>query len=188
MEDYINIGCVPLYEECTPLGRPGYTEQAKLECNLLKEVILKKMGPPPMGARLVVKGFDHDFGRYYELVCAYNDAYSDAVDYAMRCETQTPAEWPEDIKKMMEEGKSLGDCLAYMKNGGSKKTYGLKDLLESYGMDFEEIGMECLGGLCPAICTVCGYTKELEPDQDRGWCEACEQNTMKSAMVLMGVI
>ena len=44
--------------------------------------------------------------------------------------------------------------------------------------------------VCPAICTApgCNYTCEMEPDQDRGWCEACGQNTVQSALVLAGLI
>ena len=42
----------------------------------------------------------------------------------------------------------------------------------------------------PAICCNpdCEFTCEMEPDQDRGWCEECSTNTMKSALVLAGVI
>ncbi len=44
--------------------------------------------------------------------------------------------------------------------------------------------------VCPAICveTDCSYTCEMEPDQDRGWCEACGQNTVQSALILAGPI
>ena len=36
--------------------------------------------------------------------------------------------------------------------------------------------------VCPAICCNpdnpdCEYTAEMEPDQDRGWCDACERGT-----------
>jgi hypothetical protein len=34
----------------------------------------------------------------------------------------------------------------------------------------------------------CDYTAEMEPDQDRGWCEVCNTNSMKSALVLAGII
>ena len=42
----------------------------------------------------------------------------------------------------------------------------------------------------PAICTApdCSYTTEMEPDQDRGYCEACGGNTVVSALVLGGLI
>lgn len=40
----------------------------------------------------------------------------------------------------------------------------------------------------PAICPICGYTTEYEPDQDKGWCENCEKNTVVSVLVLGGII
>jgi hypothetical protein len=42
--------------------------------------------------------------------------------------------------------------------------------------------------VCPAICMNCDYTTEMEPDQGRGYCEICGTNTVKSALVLAGVI
>lgn len=44
--------------------------------------------------------------------------------------------------------------------------------------------------ICPAICMTegCDYTTEMEPDQDRGYCEACGGNTVTSALVLAGLI
>lgn len=42
----------------------------------------------------------------------------------------------------------------------------------------------------PAICMTdgCNHTCEMEPDQDRGWCEVSGTNTVKSALVLAGLI
>jgi hypothetical protein len=44
--------------------------------------------------------------------------------------------------------------------------------------------------VCPAICMSddCDHTTELEPDQDQGWCEACDTATMTSGLLLMGLI
>ena len=44
--------------------------------------------------------------------------------------------------------------------------------------------------VAPAICTDphCSYTTEMEPDQDRGYCELCGCNTVASAPVLAGLI
>ena len=54
------------------------------------------------------------------------------------------------------------------------------DMLEDYGFD-------CV---MPAICMNpgCDYSTEYEPDKDRGWCECCGTNTVKSAAVLAGII
>ena len=42
----------------------------------------------------------------------------------------------------------------------------------------------------PGICmnADCDYTTEVEPDQDRGYCESCGTNSVKSALVLAGII
>jgi hypothetical protein len=44
--------------------------------------------------------------------------------------------------------------------------------------------------VCPAICMTegCNYTTEMEPDQDKGYCESCGGNTMASALILAGFI
>ena len=47
--------------------------------------------------------------------------------------------------------------------------------------------------VCPAICCNpdnpdCDYTAEMEPDQDRGWCEMCERGTVVSALMLGDLI
>lgn len=44
--------------------------------------------------------------------------------------------------------------------------------------------------ICPAICINdgCSYSCEMEPDQNRGWCDECRTNTMHSALVLAGLI
>jgi hypothetical protein len=49
-----------------------------------------------------------------------------------------------------------------------------------------------LDSVSPAICVnpdnpQCNCTCQMEPDQDRGWCEECSCNTMKSAFILAGV-
>lgn len=54
------------------------------------------------------------------------------------------------------------------------------DLIEAYVTD----------SLVPAICMNdnCDASAELEPDQDHGFCEHCGTQTMKSALILAGII
>jgi len=42
----------------------------------------------------------------------------------------------------------------------------------------------------PGICINpdCDYSTEVEPDQDRGYCENCGTQTVKSALILAGLI
>jgi len=45
-------------------------------------------------------------------------------------------------------------------------------------------------GLCPSICMNegCSYTAKYEGDCRDGWCEACGENTVVSALVLAEII
>ena len=68
----------------------------------------------------------------------------------------------------------------------------LRTLAESEG--FASVDDMLAASVCdsvaPAICTAngCDYTVEMEPDQDRGWCEACGRNSVVAAPALAGII
>jgi hypothetical protein len=70
------------------------------------------------------------------------------------------------------------------------KRHGLDELVASYGHETLEdfLGEWGLDSVVPGICPDCGYTTEYEPDQEAGWCEECEANTVVSALVLAGLI
>lgn len=65
--------------------------------------------------------------------------------------------------------------------GVACSAYGFKDFNSM-------LGHYILEGVMPAVCLDCDHTEELEPDQEHGWCEACNSNEMVSAAVLAGVI
>jgi hypothetical protein len=68
----------------------------------------------------------------------------------------------------------------------------LAKLLEIEGYDNVEDIAEAVfsDAVSPAICANpdCNYTCEMEPDQDRGWCDECRTNTMVAALVLAEMI
>jgi hypothetical protein len=70
--------------------------------------------------------------------------------------------------------------------------YGLKHFLKVEGYENAEAMCEVLMddpiGAMNAVCTACGTTWEMEPDQDRGYCDECEQNQVKAVQIIMGVI
>jgi hypothetical protein len=74
----------------------------------------------------------------------------------------------------------------------SLKAAKLMRLCEIEGYDtIEEILFVSLcDSVCPAICMSkdCDHTAKMEPDQDRGYCDACGGNTVTSALVLAGLI
>jgi len=68
----------------------------------------------------------------------------------------------------------------------------LATLLEIEGYPSVEALLQAVLGdsVSPAICMNedCNYTCEMEPDQQRGWCDECRTNTMVAAPVLAGII
>lgn len=95
MRDFINIGSSPAAEDCVGVGVPNYSILAKRECNRFIKLIRATLGPEPEGAELRIKGFDHDYGRYYEVVCWYDDALPESQEYALKCESEAPEYWDE---------------------------------------------------------------------------------------------
>ena len=62
--------------------------------------------------------------------------------------------------------------------------------IEGYSSVDALIEAAAFDSVSPGICTTlgCDYTVEVEPDQDRGWCENCDKGAVKSALVLAGLI
>ena len=64
-------------------------------------------------------------------------------------------------------------------------------LAREWGMKTNEFVEEyALDDVVPGICMNpgCDYTTDVEPDQREGWCEACETRSVRSAIVLAGLI
>jgi hypothetical protein len=74
----------------------------------------------------------------------------------------------------------------------SHKAQKLMKLCEIEGFENVEgvLFLSITDSTCPAICMTegCDYTTEMEPDQDRGFCEVCGGQTVASALVLAGLI
>jgi hypothetical protein len=66
----------------------------------------------------------------------------------------------------------------------------LAALAKSEGFDSVDalLGAAVFDSVCPGICVLCGYTAEVEPDQRRGYCSACGGQTVRSALVLAGLV
>jgi hypothetical protein len=62
--------------------------------------------------------------------------------------------------------------------------------LEGYNHPFSMLEDAITDSVCPGICINkgCDYTTEVEPDCQDGYCEECETQTVKSAMILAGVV
>jgi hypothetical protein len=68
----------------------------------------------------------------------------------------------------------------------------LEKLAKSEGFETtdELIEGSIIDSVSPGICSTpgCDGTMEVEPDQDRGWCEVCGNNSVVSALVLADLI
>lgn len=68
----------------------------------------------------------------------------------------------------------------------------LEKLADAWGCDYlGQLLEDCISdSVCPGICMNkgCDYTTEVEPDQSRGYCEICGTKTVKSCLVLAGLI
>ena len=63
---------------------------------------------------------------------------------------------------------------------------GLDELGKAYGMTVEDMLEESImDSISPGICTNCGYTTNVEPDSDSGYCEQCGANAVISACMLV---
>jgi hypothetical protein len=58
-------------------------------------LILERIGKEPRGACLKIKAFEHDFGKYLEVVCRYDSNIPESLKYALRCESDSPTRWDE---------------------------------------------------------------------------------------------
>lgn len=93
MKDYIAIGSSPADEPCVQVGSENYYALCREECHRFIKLIREVLGNEPEGARLAVKRFEHDFGPYLEVVCYYDTDNQGAVEYAYRCESESPLTW-----------------------------------------------------------------------------------------------
>ena len=77
----------------------------------------------------------------------------------------------------------IGKDLREIKLGQLLKAEGYQSIEDLYPAVLSDV-------VSPAICIEphCQYTCEMEPDQHRGYCEACGGNTVVSALVLAGLI
>jgi hypothetical protein len=101
MKDYLNLGCTPHNEECQQVGENFDPEKAQEECERFIRLLRHVHGPEPVGARLAVKWFPHDFGSYPEVVCWYEesdeDEISESAEYAYKVEANTPESWLAEV-------------------------------------------------------------------------------------------
>ena len=98
--EYINIGSTPPEEDCFPLGHPGHRK----ECRIYQAQLEREFPDGNFG----VKGFQHDFGTYYEVVAFLDeDADTPQTQAAYEAEGSGNPYWDEIAAKEVAELKGL---------------------------------------------------------------------------------
>ena len=61
--------------------------------------------------------------------------------------------------------------------------------IEGYDDSMQMLEDAVTDSVCPGICVnCCDYTTEVEPDCTKGHCEACGETSVKSCLILAGLI
>lgn len=62
--------------------------------------------------------------------------------------------------------------------------------IEGYPDSMTLLEENAIDSVVPGICVNddCEYSCGVEPDQDEGWCEECDQGSVVSCLVLAGMI
>ncbi len=99
MRDYLNIGPNPHDEPCLPNTHRLAQGEVMVFINQIVEAY-----PPPPGARVRCRFFDHDFGGYFEACVFYNDDDEEQVNYAFMVEADPEGKlqkWSDESKKVL---------------------------------------------------------------------------------------
>jgi hypothetical protein len=146
MQDYIVIGPSPHEEECAMVGEPDYRRRARAECQRFIQLIRETLGPEPEGAALGIKGFEHDFGTYFEVVCHFDTDFPDAVAYARRCDDDTPATWGTPIEVSPKACPTCGSVLEVLLFLGVQPDGYVCPTCQIYYNDDLQPGARVIGG------------------------------------------
>lgn len=86
MREYLELGPCPPEEDAVQTTDPDYYHKAQAQCGRYIGILRSRFGEEPDGAKLRVRGFQHDFGTYYEVVCYYWN--EEGCDYAFMLERE----------------------------------------------------------------------------------------------------
>ncbi|WP_186111486.1 hypothetical protein [Burkholderia gladioli] len=114
----VECGPTPASANAAQLGDDDYRQRSEAECKAWMAQLVRFMGEPPEGARLIILASQHDYGTYYEVavrVEAETEAAAnpEAVDYAYRCEGEAPTEWDVVARRELDAaGLAVRDALS----------------------------------------------------------------------------
>lgn len=93
--EYLNIGPSPVDEDCVQVSNGDYVRAMREEVSAYVVMLEKRFPNPPDNTGIMIKWFDHDFGRYAEAVVVYDPDCEDSARYAYFVENNTPMRWDD---------------------------------------------------------------------------------------------
>ena len=102
MRDCINLGSAPAMEPCAQVGSENYSRQARIECRVFKDQLLRTF-PHIDSEMLSVRSFPHDFGHYFEVVVCYDDNDDISVSHAFEVDNDCPEYWDNEAKEILSK-------------------------------------------------------------------------------------
>jgi hypothetical protein len=94
-KSFISLGCAPYNEDCVQTTDGDYSSKGRDECNRYIELLRKKFGNEPQGARLKIARERHDFGYYYDVAIDVDTDIEEAIEWAFNIERNAPANWDD---------------------------------------------------------------------------------------------
>lgn len=97
--DYLYIGSAPSAEDCVSVNpKQDYLPAMKQECVRYIERVkeyLRLRNIPYDKVEFALKGEEHDFGKYYEVIVKYDEKDEESVGQAYSIENNCPEYWDE---------------------------------------------------------------------------------------------
>lgn len=101
-KEALELGPCPYGEEPAQLGKSDYLCLAWMECDTyigqLRRLMLWNAIGTPADCRLVMVGFDHEMGQYFEVVAEFPANNEAAFEWALWLEGNAPETW-DDISR-----------------------------------------------------------------------------------------
>lgn len=106
MRDYVELGSSPAEEDCVQLGSDDYYLRSRVECAIWAAQLRRAFSNMPDGIKLGIKGFNHDFGTYHEVVAYFDDSDEEASDFAWKMQDDAPAHWDEEALQDIKDSNA----------------------------------------------------------------------------------
>lgn len=106
MRDWFEIGPAPCNEECAQVGENNFVSNANKEMDAYINQLNRKFGELISGTTIHFrkKWYDHDFGRYGEVIISYDDA-EEKAHLVYEIERELPEFWDEEaLKELSRNG------------------------------------------------------------------------------------